>query len=296
MTQFKNDVFLNSSEFPFFCVWHTHPAGSSSRIHSHEFIELVYVASGEAVHHYNGRSYRVSQGDVFVIAEGAVHYYEVSGRKPLKVCNVLFLTGLLASELKEMSKVTPFVDFFYLEPFLREATPFQPHLYLHPGECVELEEYLESFIRELNEKRMGYQIKIKAMMIDFFVYLSRCYERHLDGADPQSSQDDDAMQYICHFIRRHYAENFSVEQMSQLCGMSKGKFSSLFKKTTGTTFIDYRNEYRVELGRKLLRSGEGSIADISQQLGFEDSSFFNRMFKRYTGSTPSAYRKAGSRT
>ena len=64
-----------------------------------------------------------------------------------------------------------------------------------------------------------------------------------------------------------------------------------FKNTMGTSFIDYLNEYRLTMASRLLLSSESSILAVSEEVGFDNLSYFNRTFKRHFGTTPSAYRK-----
>ena len=80
--RFLNQRFLESAEFPFGCTWFEHPPGHITNKHSHEFIELVYVCRGGAIHHYNDTQYPVGKGDVFVIPKGVAHYYQVSDKQP----------------------------------------------------------------------------------------------------------------------------------------------------------------------------------------------------------------------
>jgi AraC-like DNA-binding protein/mannose-6-phosphate isomerase-like protein (cupin superfamily) len=271
--QFLNQQFLESADFPFGCTWFEHRPGLATNKHSHEFIELVYVCKGEAVHHYNDIRYPVAKGDVFIIPKGVEHYYHVSDKQPLLLCNVHFLTELLAAELKQMSKVTSFVNFFYLEPFLRESANFESHLTLHEQERKELERLLNVLSRESTEKRLGYQIKIKAQLIDCMVFLSRCYYDQTEGQKPKASSEEDRIRMICHFIEHHFNENFSFEQLCALTHMSKTKFSTLFKQHTGMTMVEFRNCCRMEHDKKMLRDPHLSIVRISQHIGFQDACY-----------------------
>jgi hypothetical protein len=71
------------------------------------------------------------KGDVFVIEPNVNHAYEVDMNDHLLVCNILFLPSLLNNELKALSRVTSFVDFFFVEPFLRNRLNFSAHLKLN---------------------------------------------------------------------------------------------------------------------------------------------------------------------
>jgi AraC-like DNA-binding protein len=78
--------------------------------------------------------------------------------------------------------------------------------------------------------------------------------------------------------------------MAKLTGFSSSHFMRYFKEAFGVSFVTYLNDYRLSMAARLLLSTEDSVLDISQQVGFENLSHFNRQFKRKYSVTPSAYR------
>ena len=67
-------------------------------------------------------------------------------------------------------------------------------------------------------------------------------------------------------------------------------FSTLFKQSCGSSFKEYLNSIRIEESKKLLAATDRSILDIALSIGFEDQSYFTKVFKKYTGLTPKQYR------
>ena len=67
-------------------------------------------------------------------------------------------------------------------------------------------------------------------------------------------------------------------------------FSTLFKQSTGSSFKEYLNMVRIEESKRLLANTDYSIIDISLATGFEDQSYFSKVFKKFTGLTPKQYR------
>lgn len=107
-------------------------------MHSHEFTELVYVAEGAGEHIYNNQPYNISQGDVFIIDPDAEHGYSVQKDENLLVYNVLFLPNWLKNDFEALFQMSSFLDFFYVEPFLRNEARFQSHLRLTSVEQLEM--------------------------------------------------------------------------------------------------------------------------------------------------------------
>ena len=82
-----------------------------------------------------------------------------------------------------------------------------------------------------------------------------------------------------------------VREASRICGMSESHFMSFFKRVTGLSFMKYLNHYRVERSQVLLVNTDEPMANISQEMGFCDQSYFGTVFRRLVGMTPAAYRR-----
>jgi len=95
-------------------------------------------------------------------------------------------------------------------------------------------------------------------------------------------------------IRQRYWENFSLSALASQVGMSKSRLSHRFHAVQGVTFRDYVLNIRLERAKALLAAGHVSITEVAQGVGFSDLPRFDKVFKRYTGVTPSAYRASAS--
>lgn len=101
---------------------------------------------------------------------------------------------------------------------------------------------------------------------------------------------------VMDFIDTNYTEELSLEAMASMVGFSKYHFSRLFTEYTGHTFCDYINHIRVKSAESLLSNSELSITEIAMQSGFSSIATFNRLFKSFTGCSPSEYRNLHSQT
>ncbi|OMF24109.1 hypothetical protein BK133_23090 [Paenibacillus sp. FSL H8-0548] len=289
MVQYSKEQFLESSTFPFSVLPFLTLPSRPLMPHSHDFIELVFVADGHGEHLYKGHSYPISKGDVFVIPPGAMHDYRVIESAPLEVYNVMFLPSLLISELKALSSVTSFLNFFYLEPFLRQDVDFDSHLKLSLLEGQEVKQRIKRLTTEFNAKALGYQISIKALLIELLVYLSRSYDKRLISPAFHSNESK-AIRQLCEFLEQHYAHPINLEKVCHMCGMSQTTFTGKFKQIVGKTFIEYRNEVRIQASLKQLRETDDKIIHIAESVGINDLSHFNKLFKHHLKMTPRQYR------
>ena len=102
----------------------------------------------------------------------------------------------------------------------------------------------------------------------------------------------DAVVRACEdWLRDHYREVDDLGQVVARTGIPERTLKRRFKAATGTTLIDYLQNLRVEAAKRLLESGRLPVDEISAEVGYEDASFFRRLFKRRTGLTPGRYRR-----
>ncbi|OMF26514.1 hypothetical protein BK133_20380 [Paenibacillus sp. FSL H8-0548] len=283
--------FLESHDFPFHAAAYRFQSSETIEPHLHDFVEMAYIAEGRGVHSYNGNEYPIAEGDVFIIEPDQIHSYRCPPNSQLLVYNILFQPSLLKAEWELLGGVTPFVDFYYVEPFLRNTVRFQAHLKLQSGEQIEMKSQINRLILEYKEKKLGYRILCKTHLIEIFVFLSRCYE-HMTN-EPLLSADSDELRIrrIADFIAQHFDQPLTLLQVSRMCGMSQTTFSVKFKEYKGHTFIEFRNDIRIKAAQDKLAETTDKVSQIAQEVGFEDLSFFNQQFKAVTGLPPGQYRK-----
>jgi len=93
-------------------------------------------------------------------------------------------------------------------------------------------------------------------------------------------------------IQQRYWDRLSLSALARQVGMSKYRLSHRFRDVLGITFRDYLLTVRLERAKVLLAAGHVSITEVAQEVGFGDLARFDKVFKRHTGFTPSAYRSS----
>jgi two-component system response regulator YesN len=106
------------------------------------------------------------------------------------------------------------------------------------------------------------------------------------------------LQKLLAYIEQNYAEPLSLKDVARHFHFNPSYLSSYFSTHSGEGFIEYVNKIRVGKAAEMLRTGSDTIAEIGAKVGFSDHSYFCRVFKKFTGHSPSQYRRltAGSGT
>lgn len=91
-------------------------------------------------------------------------------------------------------------------------------------------------------------------------------------------------------MKQHYNEKINVSDLTKLFPVSRSYLSTLFKQVTGTTISNFLTEVRMKEAKKMLLNPDYKIFEISNQVGYENSEHFTKLFKEYSGITPRDYR------
>ena len=105
--------------------------------------------------------------------------------------------------------------------------------------------------------------------------------------------DVDIVRKTISYVSKNYKERISLKMISDDLHISTPYLSTLFKKEMGKTFSDFLTHFRIKKSKSMLTETSMSITEIAMLSGFEDQSYFNKVFKKVTGMTPKKYREVG---
>ena len=104
------------------------------------------------------------------------------------------------------------------------------------------------------------------------------------------SKNSDVIRKAFAFISQNYSHNITLDEVAAHVHLNPAYFSTIFKESSGSSFKEYLNMVRIEESKRLLANTDYSIIDIAVATGFDDQSYFSKVFKKYTGLTPKQYR------
>jgi AraC-like DNA-binding protein len=253
-------------------------------IHWHELIEIVLVIKGNVSAAIDGKSYFIREGDLAVINSGAIHgYYD-----PFPgIENVLFLFGLeiFGEELAELRNANQGQLVFAKKPLISAEEDGSIHRRLS-GLLLEIK-------KEHDCRNAGYRLAVKANLYKFALILLR----ELPDLTPPPREifrignNRKILERIFLFIHNNYTDpDLGLEDAAETASLSKFYFTRFFREQTGQTFHAYLSRIRVNRAEEYLTGSDMTVTDIAYQCGFGSVKTFNRVFKAYTGASPSLYR------
>ena len=254
-------------------------------LHWHDEMELVVIKKGQGYVSVDFDKHLVHSGDIIMICPGCLHAIEQDASYKMEYENIIFKPELLSSGANDLCMLQ------YMKPLLDGTLPVEH--FLTPAH--EVFESLSNCIRQIDlvcaDQTTGWQLAVKsALFYFFFLLISERQKKTISiSHNPKSLEK---MKTVLKYVEEHYTEKLTIDDMAKLTFYSKSHFMKFFKVHMGTGFTEYLNDYRPTMAARLLKSSDESILMIAEESGFDNLSYFNRIFKRKYGVSPGSYRKS----
>lgn len=248
--------------------WHFHP----------EF-ELVYIEGASATRHVGNHISQFTDSDLVLIGSNIPH--------------LNFDHGVTTSYRKEVLHIKP----TFKEDFVAQFPELQSLERL-----LELSKYGLVF-KGATKNEIGILLKELHLLtpFDFFMQSLHILKKLAQSKDFEllhkqpyvnrySKKEQTRIREIYALVDEQYQNKITVNEVAALCNLTKPAFCRYFKKATGSTFINFLNQYRISQAKRLLLM-EKNISETCYACGFESLSYFNRTFKKITEENPSDFKK-----
>lgn len=247
--------------------------------HYHPEIELVYVNGGSGKRQIGSHVSYYQNGDLILIGANLPH------------CG--FTDSLTDNDRETVIQFSP--DFlgknFWEIPEMRNVRVLLERakngIVFHGEDKNLIGEKIEALSSLTNYKRL-------LGLLDVLNMLENAKDFTLLNAEgfvlDTELEDHNRINVIFNFVKNEFKRNIALEEIADVVSMTVPAFCRYFKKTTGKTFVQFVNEYRLVHAAKLLHEKQISITDVCFESGFNNFSHFNKQFKKFTGKSPSVYR------
>ena len=245
--------------------------------HIHEEIEAAYVKEGQVTVTGERTEETLAPGDMYVFMPDEVHAMETV------TPNKLYILRILPKQIDR-------IDFSVFR--LKKNV-------IRPGEkgYEPLKRAVLQMVREDGTREEGWEVAMRKCRYEIFLTILRELDYAVIRPEEKQRLASRTMllRNVNDYIVEHYEDPISLDEISAACGYSKYHFAHCIKQITGGTFVEFLMLYRLNLVRARIRDTDDTITDIALSCGFNNLRSFNRMFRKYYGTTPSAYRKTAAR-
>ena len=157
---------------------------------------------------------------------------------------------------------------------------------------LELQDVLERMAEEFNRRDEQYRTVCALCLSDLLIRIARIYVTfRSESSGTAVSRAFCQVRGIMDHLQRHYPDPLTSACLEEEIGMSFDHMNRIFRQETGTTIFHHLNRIRIGHARELLGTGGIPLAEIAERVGIPDPFYFSKVFHRFTGESPSAYRK-----
>lgn len=275
---YKESRTHGSFEFPFafYNVTSTHPRYQMIH-HWHPEFELIRILKGSLTMQLNGLTTVAIPGDSFFITGGVVH----SGVP--HNCHYECIVFSMDFFLKEQR-----CCYMDLLSILHHNLILQ-HYY--PSTQLEENSIFTNIFNAISNKAPGYELIVQG---NFYHIFGLALQKNLfqKTARPfEQVKKIKQLETVLSMIQQHYSENITLADMAKSVHMNPNYFCRFFNEIVHQTPIQYLNQYRIECACEKLAASGKSITEVALECGFNDVSYFIKVFKRIKGDTPAVYYK-----
>ena len=268
--QYQHEVIVPDKGFPFKLFLFEGYSGKYIREkHWHRSIEIFAVQEGELDFILDTTHYHLGEGEFIIVNSNEVH--AIHANRPNH-------TIVLQIPLNQ------FASYFTGEQFIWFS--HSERTYDEQVACLIFRMY-----KVYRMQTDGYDFEILSMFYQLLHILVKKY-RKLDVQDEllKSNQQLNRLGMITSYLKDHYMEDISLGKLAGIFGYSPSYLSKMFSQEMGESLILYITNKRIEKAKEYMKNSEISLADVAFMVGYDDYTYFSRVFKKSTGMNPRNYR------
>lgn len=244
----------------------------NSRIHFHPFTEFYFILDGKGKFSIEDRVINTNKDDFFIINSNVGH-------------------SIYSGEDENLVYISFGVDSIFVKNLLNDDN-IDEDKYIYKNIENDQDYFIKSFDiinEEFNSNNIFSQSMANAKASEFVITLLRNFKDEI--VITNDIKINKQIDYIKNFIDNNYSEDIKLESLSKMAYMNKFHLIAEFKQSYRVTPIDYLILKRIEVTKNLLISTNHSMEEISSIVGFNSQSYFNQVFRKKVGLTPSQFRK-----
>lgn len=259
---------------------------SRTRLHYHDYAEISYFTGGSGVETINGTRHSLQPGTVSFLLPNHMHTIQSAPDQLVYKYCCLFDVQLLFGYQEDGE----------FHKLLHAVGTETPSFFDFTGaEQEKMRGIFQDLLELANEtKTPALRHMIRTKLTEAVLFFIRCAGSNPSvSASPVAEQTVERTQLfgpVLRYVHLHYREPISLEELAQRFHLSVSYISLAFKKYTGSTFVKYVHQLRIESAVNMLQHTLISVTDIAHEVGFESFRTFARVFREIKGVTAKEFR------
>lgn len=257
----------------------------SGTLHFHNCLEIGYCETDSGMMNFVDTSYPFHAGDVTIVASDIAHTTYSSPGTASKWSYIFVNVEELFTPYFPLDIVS---NGDMLQKLIRNYCAV-----LSKDAYPEIHMLVTSIISEMTRKDLNFQFSVRGLMLSLMMKLMNIYAAADHTGEDNIGMHENSLSIApaLFHIRKNYMQDFPMESLAKMCNMSPTHFRRTFSSIMGFGALEYVNRIRITHAAIMLRTTEMPILDISEEIGYQSVSSFNRHFMEIIGMPPMKYRK-----
>lgn len=255
--------------------------------HKHDYVEMVYMCKGKTSHRINGTDITLREGELLMLGQNTRQAVKAAGEKDIAV-NFLVRPDFFAGTLQFLGEEETPLRKFILHCLTGQSEA--GYLLFHVAGILPIQNLLENLIITLTEETHNKRGIQQMTMGVLFVQLIN----HAQTLEFQSASENTIVT-VLRYVEEHFRDG-SLKEIAGLTGYEMTSLSRLIHQKTGKNYTDLIQEKRMSQAAWLLTKTDYKVDEIAISTGYENISYFHRLFRNTFGMSPKKYRTANKDT
>lgn len=268
-----------------FSIYHFEADKWNHPVHKHSYFEIIFILKGNGKHNINGNTFDYTEGDIFLLGPEDYHSFEIN--TITEFCFVRFNDSIHQKQVGEKDGLWQQV----VNTLLYTSSQGRGTIVHNKQDKKKLFALLAVLEEENENQDSKYFDSIRtSLMQSMLIILAR---NLFEQAPPSNPLMKDSVEAILVYIKQHIysPSNLTIEHLAEVFHYSPDYISIFFKRHTGESLKQYITKYKMKLIEIRLLYSQLTVGEIADEFGYIDESHFCKQFKKFTGTTPTAFRK-----
>ena len=253
--------------------------------HTHDYVEMVYMCCGQTTHRINGTELVLHEGELLMLGPHARQSIAPAGEHDVAV-NFIVRPAFFSGTLPYLGEEETPLRRFVVSCLVGGSEP--GYLLFRAGGVLPVQNLIENLLYTLTEEIPNRRGILQSTMGLLFAQLLN----HTDALSLES-EEENAVLRVLRSIEEHYADG-SLSEIAEELHYDLPYLSRLVRKTTGKNYTELLQEKRLSQAAWLLRNTNHHVDEIAFSVGYENVSYFHRLFGARFGKSPKKYRDEGA--
>lgn len=260
-------------------------------VHWHQEFEFLVLTEGKVLFTIEDRKYVMNPGDIVFINSNYLHMAKNICGGVCSFYAIDFSYHVLNEDIHSIFSKK------FIRPILNDKYVFPEFMHVSEDEDKCWQKDIRNYLHEIGEcpehELEPFELMIRSRILAIWDILDKNCVRAQKDNDIESRYSE-RLEPVISYIKENYAYEITLGELAAILPMSEGQFSRVFKQTMKLSPIQYLMRYRILQSCKLLQDTEKKIGEIANLSGFNNISYFNRVFLNTIGCTPKEYRENSS--